>query len=64
MGRPTKDIKRDNMITLRLTNEEKEMLKNVSESLKLSYTDIFIKILSFIYDINKNSIENKINENK
>ena len=64
MGRPTKDIKRDNMITLRLTDEEKEILKNVSESLKLSYTDIFIKVLSFIYEINKNSIENKINENK
>lgn len=64
MGRPTKDIKRDNMITLRLTDEEKEILKNVSESLKLSYTDIFIKVLSFIYEINKNSIENKINKNK
>lgn len=64
MGRPTKDIKRDNMITLRLTDEEKEILKNVSESLKLSYTDIFIKVLSFIYEINKNSIENKINQNK
>ena len=53
--------KRESMITLRLTAEEKEKLILISKALNLSYTDLFVYTLEFIDSLLKNvsNAENK-----
>lgn len=44
----TAETKRDNMVALRLTAEEKNKLISVSKALNLSYTDLFVYCLEFL----------------
>ena len=45
------EMKRENMVTLRLTAEEKKRLISVSKALNLSYTEIFTYSLDFLESV-------------
>ena len=45
------ELRRENMVTLRLTAEEKKRLIAVSKALNLSYTEIFTYSLDFLESV-------------
>ena len=63
MPKNTNNERRDNMIAIRLTAEEKNKLISVSKALNLSYTDLFIYCLNFLEPLTLKALkgENEIN---
>lgn len=51
--------RRDNMITIRLTAEEKNNLIFVSKALNLSYTDLFVYCLNFLQPLTQNVLKSE-----
>ena len=59
-GRPTKDNKRDNSYRIRMNEEEKQMLAQISEWSGLTKADVIREALSAYYELAKiNDKENK-----
>ena len=61
-GRPTKDNKRDNSYRIRMNEEEKQMLTQMSEWSGLTKADVIRTALFAYYDIAKSNKSTSIND--
>ena len=61
-GRPTKDNKRDDSYRIRMNEEEKQMLTQISEWSGLTKADVIRKALSAYYELAKSNKSTSIND--